>query len=74
MSKSQIFTMANMSFNVICENNILSKILEFTVKYTNQVYILRYFILFKGLGEQFKIFSMVFCGNFQLFYVKLLFL
>ena len=31
MPKSQIFTMANMSFNAICENKFLAKISEFTV-------------------------------------------
>ena len=31
MPKLRIFTMANMSFNPICENKILAKISEFTV-------------------------------------------
>ena len=31
MSKSQLFYLANMSFNAICENKILAKISVFTV-------------------------------------------
>ena len=31
MPKSQIFNMANMSFNAICVNKILGKISEFTL-------------------------------------------